>query len=399
MADIADRRLHVLAIPSWYPTGKNPVSGIFFREQAIALATLGTNVGVIYPELHSPRQIRNPRELSFGLKTTVDNAVTTYRYHCINYLPRIPGGNVWLFVQVGIRLFRTYISNRGLPDILHVHSALPAGVLGAHLRSKYEIPLVLTEHSTSYARQTLSVSQRQDANDTFSASHRLISVSPQLGDLLGQQFPATSGRWEWIPNIVDRRFFDSPTSLRDESNPRFVFLNIALMTEKKGQRDLLIAFRRAFRGYPNVELWLGGDGPIRGDLETTATDLEIASQVRFLGALTREQVREALGTADIFVLPSHYETFGVVVAEALAMGKPVIATRCGGPECIVRKEDGILIPVGDPEDMADAMMTMRREISTYRPEMLRKACENRFSAEPVVAQLKDLYSELIHAQT
>ena len=80
-------------------------------------------------------------------------------------------------------------------------------------------------------------------------------------------------------------------------------------------------------------------------LEALVQEKALTEQVTFLGSLTREQVRQEVSEADAFVLSSEYETFGVVVIEALALGKPVIATRCGGPESIVVPSVGYLVEI------------------------------------------------------
>jgi glycosyltransferase involved in cell wall biosynthesis len=97
----------------------------------------------------------------------------------------------------------------------------------------------------------------------------------------------------------------------------------------------------------------------------------------------------------MFVLSSIYETFGVVVVEALAAGRPVIATRCGGPECIIGEEDGLLVLPGDVNALADAMIKMRANIRKYKPDGLRARCRARFGENAVIKQLKSVYSGVL----
>lgn len=389
--------VHVLLLPSWYPTSDNPIRGSFFREQAHALAKRGMKVGVLFPWLHSLRRIQDREIWSLGLQVEDDDGILTYRYEGINCFPRFQRGQWWLYRQVGKRVFEKYATDNGIPDILHAHSALNGGVVAAHLKSRFQAPLVLTEHASSYARQTLTRQQREKAKAVFRACDRLIAVSPQLGKMLGKQFPQTLDRWEWIPNLVDDGFFgDDPLLEGKRRSCEFVFLNVAGMTEKKGQKDLLAAFTEAFRGETAVELWLGGDGPMRPGLQSTASAWGVRDQLRFLGRLNRDEVAKAMRAADTFVLSSRYETFGVVLVEALASGTPVIATRCGGPESIVTEDDGVLVPVGDLGALADAMKAMRRSVSSYDPRLLRDRCRRRFGADTVVTKLQSVYWELLN---
>jgi glycosyltransferase involved in cell wall biosynthesis len=111
--------------------------------------------------------------------------------------------------------------------------------------------------------------------------------------------------------------------------------------------------------------------------------------------LNREQVRDYLQQVDVFVLPSLYETFGVVIIEALASGKPVIATKCGGPECVVTDLNGLLVPRNDVESLADALVKMKECLKLYDPSLIRQDCIDRFSAKEVTKQLEIIYQEIL----
>jgi glycosyltransferase involved in cell wall biosynthesis len=97
----------------------------------------------------------------------------------------------------------------------------------------------------------------------------------------------------------------------------------------------------------------------------------------------------------VFALTSDTETFGVVLAEALALGVPVISTRCGGPNDIVNATNGLLVPPGDVEAMAQALQDMRRNLANYLPEKLRADCHDRFSTQSVSTRIAEIYSKAI----
>ena len=94
-------------------------------------------------------------------------------------------------------------------------------------------------------------------------------------------------------------------------------------------------------------------------------------------------------------MPSHHETFGIVYVEALASGKPVIATRCGGPEDIVNSSNGLLIEKGNPAELANAMEWMYNNWSNFNPTNIRKDFEQRFSQKQVCRQIANLYDDII----
>ncbi len=393
---IGSSSMHILILPSWYPDHANEVGGVFFREQAVALAKSGLAIGVIAPKLRSLRRLPL---VNFGSRSEYENdrGVHTYRWHGMAWFPRISYANSLLWLKAGRRLFDRYVAEHGMPDIIHAHSALNAGLLAASIGQQRGVPVVLTEHSSAFGRRLVSDRQKRQVSQAFHGSQRLIAVSPQLATLLREEYPATEERWLWVPNIVNSRFFDRPVSKGSSSSrsASFRLLNIAMMTPNKGQEDLLKAFAKAFKGIKDVELWLGGDGPLRKELETSTKLLGMDTQVKFLGILNRHQVQNALHQTDVFVLSSHYETFGVVIIEALAVGRPVIATRCGGPECIIGEGDGLVVTPQDVDELAEAMRTMRMNIGSYDAEALRARCRARFSEDAVVKQLTAIYRGLL----
>lgn len=386
--------MHVLIIPSWYPRQPGDINGCFFRDQAIALRKHGCKVGVIYPELRSLRNWRSIFSGQNGISVEQDEGVSTYRSRGMNWFPRtiVPASK--LFVWHGCRLYHRYVAEKGVPDIVHVHSLLYAGSVAAEISRKYAVPFVVTEHSSAFSREMVSAKGLFIAKNSSSVASKKFAVSGAFASLLNNRIGSGNSPWEEIPNIVNEQFLKNKLpSKKDITN--FEFINIAFMNENKRQDNILHAFAQTCKSYPNVRLTIGGDGTERRKLEQLAHDLGVAEKVKFTGLLSREQVLAEMAGADAFVLSSRYETFGVVVIEALALGKPVIATRCGGPESIVRKEDGILIPVDDVNALAAAMGQMLENRNDYDPAEIRQACIARYSEAAIATRLKQVYTEII----
>lgn len=384
--------MHVLVLPSWYKTADAPLSGIFFFEQAQALRAAGMEVRVAVPRRISLRRMPARGFAWARSRFELDGGLPTYQWEVGSLPQRIaPRLSVQVWLQGCQRLFRQYVAQHGVPDVVHAHSLLLGGVLAARLRREARFKIVVTEHCTDYAEGTLAPWQLDMANEAAAAADARIAVSPQLGTLLEGLLPAWKG-WEWIPNMLSLpgAAVDAPP----RSSEPFVFLHVALFAHYKGQSELLEAFARAFAGDPLVRLRIGGDGPLRPQLELRARQLGIEHQVEFLGLLDRESVRREMLHADAFVLSSHFETFGVVVIEAMACGLPVVATRCGGPECIITEENGLLVEPRDVESLANAMIRMREEYPSYNRTQIAQDCAQRFGRDTVIPQIERLYRSL-----
>jgi glycosyltransferase involved in cell wall biosynthesis len=174
-------------------------------------------------------------------------------------------------------------------------------------------------------------------------------------------------------------------------------LNVAFLTPNKGQADLIEAFAIAFKGNKDVRLKIGGDGISMSTLIEKAEELGVSDQVVFMGMLSRDEVLREMQLCDCFVLSSHYETFGVVLVEALACGKPVVATACGGPECIVNEKNGYLVPVKDIHALAKTMLKIKSQI--FSSNEISKECQECFGEESVVAKIKEVYGEVFRGRS
>jgi glycosyltransferase involved in cell wall biosynthesis len=387
--------MHILLTPSSYPSKEHPVRGIFFREQAQALKKAGYKVGVITPQ---PKSLKLFPKTIFTKQGKIiqedDRGIATYRQYS-GHWSKFPYGNDLYWLKIGKNLFKKYIDAHGKPDIIHAHCALLGGVLAAEIKEKYDIPFVITEHSSAYARKLISSREIHLVKKAFISANARIFVSPHLGKLLESSLGEFICPWTWIPNLTNNLFQPNHTNLKNKKNLLFRFLNIALMTENKGQADLLYAFAQQFKDNNQIQLRLGGDGNILESLKSLAKELGIIKQVVFLGLLNRKQVLEEMQNADVFVLSSHYETFGVVLIEALACGKPIIATSCGGPECIVNKNNGLLVPPKNPIKLGEAMAKLLNTIDNYNQNLIYKDCMSRFEDKAVIEKISNIYKKIL----
>jgi glycosyltransferase involved in cell wall biosynthesis len=297
---------------------------------------------------------------------------------------------------MGYALYEQYVKEHGHPDVIHVHSMLNAGLVAQYINARHRIPFIITEHSSAFARKSLTAGQLLLCRGIANRAVRRFAVSFPFCHLLAEVLGDNGMKWEEMPNIVSEEFLTLPFAPSTDDTGIFKFVTVCLLTQKKGTHILLQAFAQVFRNDPFVTLDIGGDGPERSKLESLAHALGIRNQVRFVGMLSRSQVMDTMAGADAFVLASFYETFGVVFVEALALGKPVIATRCGGPESIVRSEDGLLVPANDVEALGEAMKQMRSKSGSYQRDVIRANCADRYGQASIIKRLSKVYEDVSH---
>ncbi len=382
---------HILIIPSWYPEKPGDINGSFFREQAIALHKAGYKVGVIRPEVRSIKDVKAIFCKPYGITVENDSGINTYRWHALHIMPRMPNLARARWVRLGEKLFLEYVSKHGMPGIVHVHSLISGGFLAKKIKAKHNIPYVVTEHSTAFARNLVSKEVIKALAPVVKASSANLAVSNELKVLLTDRFKG--GDWSYVPNIVREDFITDKINLKEDQV--FDFINICYLTKKKKVDLLIKAFAKAFRNNATVKLKIGGYGEEKASLVELAKTLNVEEQVVFLGQLTREQVKEEISSADAFVLSSEYETFGVVLIEALALGKPVVATKCGGPESIVTPEVGYLVENNSEEGLSKAMLELIANKNNFNPEDIRTYCLDNFSEKAVVARLGKVYASVL----
>jgi L-malate glycosyltransferase len=149
----------------------------------------------------------------------------------------------------------------------------------------------------------------------------------------------------------------------------------------------------------NFTFSIGGDGVLADQYKIMAHDLGISERCKFHGNIQRDGIAVFYSDIDIFVLPSRYETFGVVLIEAMACGIPVVATRCGGPEDIITAATGILIEKDNPEALAGAIIKISESPNSFNNIVIRKYVADNFSEGIFVEKVTNLYKELISLKT
>ena len=363
-----------------YPTYGG--SGAVATELGIALARRGHEIHFI--------TYKQPFRLPAFLPRIYFHEVDVGRYPLFEYPP--------YDLALAVRMHEVTLAHS--LDLLHCHYAIPhatsAWIAKEMLRaSRNDIRVVTTLHGTDITIVGQDPSFRPITKFSIEKSDGLTAVSRYLQQETLTTFGCTACRIEVVPNFIDPEVYDRDryTSILDEQvdGDKRVLMHVSNFRPVKRVRDVVRIFARVVERVPSV-LIMVGDGPDRVVAEAEARDLGVADKVFFLGKI--DAVAPLLAGADLFLLPSNSESFGLSAREALACGVPVIGTDAGGlPEVVRQGETGVLCPPGDVEQMAEAAVEILSNRDRWREMSTRGASDarERFSLDEIVAEYEAFY--------
>jgi L-malate glycosyltransferase len=306
----------------------------------------------------------------------------------------LPVPKLWYAIYVWSvwRAFRHVVASGFRPDVIHAN-VYEAGFAGMVVAKLYGMPFVLTEVSTSILRGDLNWMERLLLRAALRGSDMVVPVSDALAKALRHHSRRT--RIRAVPCTVNTQLFRCVQRARPSREMQKTILMLAIMRPRKGVPVLLHAVRAIRNRRTDFVLNIAGDGLWRSEYEILAKALGISEFTKFHGFVDESRKIELLQQCDFFVLPSSWENFGVVLIEAMACGKPVIATARGGPREFVTPAVGVLAPPDDSDGLAAAIEYMLDHYRDYDPCELQKHAQERFGYEAVGLQFDSIYRKLL----
>jgi glycosyltransferase involved in cell wall biosynthesis len=258
------------------------------------------------------------------------------------------------------------------------------------------VPLFITEHTGPFTiLMANSIVKRWTLRSLHSAEKVIVVSEAQRRAVAEYLLPTRRDHLVVLPNVVDTDMFTPPAEWRPEpAAPRIVF--VGYFVPIKQLPMLLEAFRQVRRSVPGARLSLVGGGEIEQqekDLLVEIRGMGLDGSVEVIGHRSREEIARIMREeCDLLVLCSRSETFGCVVIEALASGKPVVATRCGGPEDIITHEDlGLICENNNPQALANAILRVIERLPQFDSSRIRRHAEEQFSFAAVARRIAALY--------
>jgi N-acetyl-alpha-D-glucosaminyl L-malate synthase BshA len=286
-------------------------------------------------------------------------------------------------------------------DVLHVHYADARVVAACRARALLDdeqpLAVVTTLHGTDVTAFGTDAADRDDIRTALHRSDRVLAVSHALATTAQHVFGIDAPTV--IPNFVDlAEFRPRERRARDAAYERRI-VHVSTFRAVKRTADCLLVFARIVRQVP-CRLLMVGDGPEAAAARALSEQLGVAAHVEFVGVQAR--ISEFVAEADLLLLPSASESFGLAALEAMSCGVPVVASRVGGlPEVVEDVVCGRLLPVGDVSGMAAAALEILGDPRTAAAMGAagRRIAEQRFDARQVVPRYAELYREVVAGGT
>ncbi|MCB5261487.1 MAG: glycosyltransferase [Candidatus Cloacimonetes bacterium] len=380
--------MKILIIPSWYPYPENPLAGKFFLDQAKALAKhtsheyylLNFGQNEYQLNLKQPGQI--PARLRSFLSAQPQTKQLSERLWELT-VPHLSWSNY---------LNKGNLDSLSLPqdfkvDLIYALVSYPAGYLAMRLAKQMSLPYLIAEHSGPFPFPRFIRGGKLSPLilEPLQKASKVIAISSFLQTSILEY---TGIKADIIPNMVDTAFFVPPVIKSQDRKLRL--FSMMAFTKAKGAFELLEALLILKGRKLDFELVWAGDGALRKEMMSKALRLPVS----FPGTLNQVQARQEYQRTDLYVMPSHLESFSMVLVEAMSCGVPAVASSSGGPSDIVTAETGILCKPKNAGALAGAILEYQSRRAEFDLLKIRSRCVRLYSEKVVCAQLNAVFESI-----
>ncbi|NOU18513.1 MAG: glycosyltransferase [Bacteroidales bacterium] len=365
--------MRILVLTSTFPDRLESWNGIFVKEQVSAIAK-EHDVCVVR------LRVDYTRFKPFFSYKLIKDTTLGYPLYRITVAKSFPIYNQFNYIVAACYATIKVLSDFK-PDLIHCHYSYPSGIVASLIKKFYKIPFITTEH-TKIKTTFRSVFHRILSLFAMKRAFRVVAVS----NTLKAELKAVGiNNVEVIPNVINIERFKTN---KQNTNPFVIGFLGSMNSHNKGLDILLKAcLELPFEYFIRV----GGAGKYLEYYRNLSRELGIENKCGFLGEILSPDIPSFYNDLSVFVLASKYETFGIVLVEAMASGIPVIATKCGGPVDIVNYTSGILVDTDNVDQFMNAIINIHTNYESYKSEEIKNYALNSFSSIPFMLKTNNLY--------
>ncbi len=373
---------NTLFLPRWYPSQNDMQNGVFIQKHARAAA------------------MKNKVVVLYAIATNGESRITDSNYGNLReVIIYYAAGHISLlnFITSVKALFAIwrYVRRSGFqPDVCHLNVSGRQSLLALWINRKYSVPFIISEHWSGFISgqyEMQSFLKRLFTAYVFRKAALVTVVSETLKRAIINC--GLRKDIKLLPNVVNVQ----PDAWKlHPVNAKFRFLAVAdLKDEIKNISGIIRAFSEVHKNEPTAELMIVGEGKDRGMLESLVRNLKLEAACHFTGIKSNDEVLKIIPTAHVIIVNSRIETFSVITLEAIFSGRPVIATRCGGPEQFINERNGILIEKDNPDELKNAMLSIKKNYSKYSPHQVKESVPACYDMESIGRLLDGYYEEVL----
>ena len=388
---MSNKSLNILFVASWYPSTSAPNEGSYVQEQARLLLNGGHKVTVIHPYMLG-NFIDNAFKKSI-ISRIVDEGLDEIR---VGVAPLLPGFRVLSYKRC-FRVVLKTLESMGISveafDIIHSHSALLGGYIGQQLANRHNLPLVHTEHTSGFIfnPEQFSYMELKAVNSMYLQANAILFVSSFAQNRISALFHGLANNsFKVIPNPVASMFYQQPFL---PTTIPVKFLMVGDFIPVKNHALLFKVWVKFQQEQNDVQLILVGRGLTHETLANDYTGIDL-ERITIFEQLSRTEMVEVMRESHVVLSTSEVETFGLSIAEAQALGKPVVVTNSGGIRDIIEEDTGIITEL-TYDAFLDGLRFMMKHYVAFDPIHIRSKAY-RFNQTNVLIQWDNVYTQILN---
>lgn len=368
-----DKQKHILILSSWFPTREHPFLGNFVIQQAELVANAFNVTFLTLVEKSDSKR--------YTVTQKTENNIT---YFEVSYKP---SSHKLLNLLAKKRAFSNALTKIQQVDLIHGHISYPNGWMFAKAKRYFKCPLVLTEHG-SYFMQNQNWSPRMYSviSKTLRYSDKIIAVSSILKKDMLKRFPNL--KIKVIGNPVDTELFN----IKEKTHSKFTFLHISTLAKIKHVEEIVLAFSELCKSEIDVELHIVSDED-SGHLQALTADLGLSDSISFFGPSEISEMPHYYQNANCFILNSEYETFSIVLAEAMSCGLPIISTKTGLVNDLNAGKGIFTSNFRDVKEISENMKKMIHRINDFDSSQIRYFVISNYNNLLILKKISQIYEK------
>lgn len=381
-----------LWLTSWYPNALDAMNGDFIQRHARA-AALFCKVDVIHLEADTENKLESSVTISQNTEGNLSETTVLYK-PATGITGKI--ASYFLYQRLFKQQIKKYITANGLPDVVHVHVPVKAGLLALWIKKKYKIPYAVTEHWAIYNHIAADAYPKRNFLFKYFTKRILqqadifLPVSKNLGENIQQM--VLQKNFTAIPNVADTSLFNYT---EQKPTGHFQFIHVSTLKKQKNPEGLLRAFAALIKenAYKHCRLLIAGES--NDALNKYYQQLFYNNEhVAFTGLLPYAAVAAKMKESQALVMFSRFENLPCVIIEALCCGLPVISTNVGGIPEMIDESYGLLLNNEDEAALLNAMKKLVGNYKNYDCRFIAESAAEKYNYQKIGRDIADCYEHL-----